>query len=76
MSLKDQQNWGSELQIPTANFEEVLDNDEVAYQWLKTLRRIGVMRLKHAPTEKGQVAKLGERIGYLRLTFYGSKVHQ
>ncbi|XP_060695075.1 gamma-butyrobetaine dioxygenase [Hemiscyllium ocellatum] len=69
--LTDQQNWGSELQIPTASFEEVLDNDEVAYQWLKTLRKIGVMLLKNAPAEKGQVAKLGERIGYLRLTFYG-----
>ncbi|XP_067902575.1 gamma-butyrobetaine dioxygenase [Heterodontus francisci] len=69
--LTDRQYWGSDLQIPTASFKEVLDNDEVAYQWLKTLRRIGVVRLKHAPTEKGQVAKLGKRIGYLRLTFYG-----
>ncbi|GCB67756.1 hypothetical protein scyTo_0005198, partial [Scyliorhinus torazame] len=66
-----QQNWGSQLQIPTVNFEEVLDNDEVAYQWLRNLRQTGIVRLKHAPAEKGQVAKLGKRIGYLRLTFYG-----
>ncbi|XP_078405676.1 gamma-butyrobetaine dioxygenase [Cetorhinus maximus] len=69
--LTEQQNWGSDLQIPTVNFEEVLDNDEVAYQWLRSLRKIGFVRLKHAPTEKGQVAKLGKRIGYLRMTFYG-----
>uniref|UniRef100_UPI00398F3D0E gamma-butyrobetaine dioxygenase n=1 Tax=Pristiophorus japonicus TaxID=55135 RepID=UPI00398F3D0E len=69
--LTDRQNWGSELQIPSASFEEVLNNDEVAYQWLCALRKIGFVRLKHAPTEKGQVAKLGKRIGYLRLTFYG-----
>ncbi|XP_051885312.1 gamma-butyrobetaine dioxygenase [Pristis pectinata] len=68
---QDQHHWGSELQIPTANFEEVLTNDEVAYEWLCNLRRIGFVQLKHAPTEKGQVAKLGKRIGYLRLTFYG-----
>ncbi|XP_069761392.1 gamma-butyrobetaine dioxygenase [Narcine bancroftii] len=69
--LKDQQLWGSELQIPTASFEEVLTNDKVAYEWLCNLCRVGVVQLKHAPVEKGQVAKLGKRIGFLRQTFYG-----
>ncbi|XP_062917836.1 gamma-butyrobetaine dioxygenase [Mobula hypostoma] len=70
--FKDRLHWGSELQIPTANFEEVLTNDEVAYEWLCNLRRIGLVQLKNAPVEEGQVARLGKRIGYLRLTFYGN----
>lgn len=69
--MRDQLHWGSEFQIPTANFEEVLTCDEVAYKWLCNLRRVGFVQLKHAPAEKGQVAKLGKRIGYVRLTFYG-----
>ncbi|KAL4622727.1 gamma-butyrobetaine dioxygenase [Arapaima gigas] len=63
--------WGSELQIPTASFQEVLQDDKAALDWLTMLRRVGIVYLKGAPQEKGQVAKLSERIGYLRLTFYG-----
>ncbi|KAM6980453.1 gamma-butyrobetaine dioxygenase [Aplochiton taeniatus] len=64
--------WDSKLQIPTANFEEVLLDDKAALAWLLALRRVGIVYLKGAPVEKGQVARLGERIGYLRLTFYGN----
>uniref|UniRef100_W5MHE9 Gamma-butyrobetaine hydroxylase 1 n=1 Tax=Lepisosteus oculatus TaxID=7918 RepID=W5MHE9_LEPOC len=65
------QYWGSELRIPTASFEEVLSDDKAAYSWLTTLRRVGIVYLKGAPAEQGQVARLSDRIGYLRLTFYG-----
>ena len=63
--------WDSELQIPTANFEEVLHDDKAALAWLLALRRVGIVYLKGAPVEQGQVARLSQRIGYLRLTFYG-----
>ncbi|XP_066556883.1 gamma-butyrobetaine dioxygenase [Amia ocellicauda] len=69
--LNDRHYWGSELQIPTASFEEVLTDDKAAYAWLAALRRVGIVYLKGAPVEQGQVARLSERIGYLRLTFYG-----
>ncbi|XP_069037821.1 gamma-butyrobetaine dioxygenase [Lepisosteus oculatus] len=69
--LNDKQYWGSELRIPTASFEEVLSDDKAAYSWLTTLRRVGIVYLKGAPAEQGQVARLSDRIGYLRLTFYG-----
>nr|XP_015194132.1 PREDICTED: gamma-butyrobetaine dioxygenase [Lepisosteus oculatus] len=73
--IADKQYWGSELRIPTASFEEVLSDDKAAYSWLTTLRRVGIVYLKGAPAEQGQVARLSDRIGYLRLTFYGTFRH-
>ncbi|CAL8244390.1 unnamed protein product [Lota lota] len=63
--------WDSKLRIPTANFEEVLNDDKAALDWLLALRRIGMVYLRGAPSEKGQVTRLSKRIGYLRMTFYG-----
>lgn len=63
--------WDSKLRIPTADYQEVLCDDKAALAWLLALRRVGIVYLKGAPAEQGQVAKLAERIGYLRLTFYG-----
>ncbi|KAL1007010.1 hypothetical protein UPYG_G00080670 [Umbra pygmaea] len=69
--LNERVYWDSELQIPTANFEEVLHDDKAALDWLLALRRVGIVYLKGASAEQGQVARLSQRIGFLRLTFYG-----
>uniref|UniRef100_A0A671T795 Butyrobetaine (gamma), 2-oxoglutarate dioxygenase (gamma-butyrobetaine hydroxylase) 1 n=1 Tax=Sinocyclocheilus anshuiensis TaxID=1608454 RepID=A0A671T795_9TELE len=69
--LNEREYWDSSLQIPTADFEEVLHDDKAALAWLEALRRIGIVYLRGAPAEQGQVARLSQRIGYLRLTFYG-----
>ncbi|KAL7833586.1 hypothetical protein AOLI_G00285460 [Acnodon oligacanthus] len=69
--LNERDFWDSGLQIPTVDFEEVLHDDKAALDWLMTLRRLGIVYLKGAPVEQGQVARLSQRIGYLRLTFYG-----
>ncbi|KAM9494945.1 gamma-butyrobetaine dioxygenase isoform 1-T2 [Clarias gariepinus] len=69
--LNERELWDSALQIPMADYEEVLHDDKAALAWLIALRRVGIVYLKGAPTDRGQVARLGQRIGYLRLTFYG-----
>jgi len=69
--VSEREYWDSGLQIPTADFQEVLHDDKAALAWLEALRRIGIVYLRGAPVEKGQVARLSQRIGYLRLTFYG-----
>ncbi|XP_044114921.1 gamma-butyrobetaine dioxygenase [Neovison vison] len=69
--LPECQYWGAELQLPTLDFEDVLKNDEHACQWLSTLKKIGIVRLTGASDKRGQVLKLGKRIGFLYLTFYG-----
>ncbi|XP_036181570.1 gamma-butyrobetaine dioxygenase [Myotis myotis] len=65
------QYWGSELQLPTLDFEDVLKNDEHAYKWLSSLKRVGIVRLTGASNKRGEVLKLGKRVGFLYLTFYG-----
>ncbi|KAM6942664.1 gamma-butyrobetaine dioxygenase [Xenentodon cancila] len=69
--LNERYCWDSNLHIPTADYHEVLHDDKAAFAWLLALRRVGIVYLKGAPAERGQVARLAERIGYLRLTFYG-----
>lgn len=69
--LNERYYWDSKLRIPTADYQEVLHDDKAALAWLTALRRVGIVYLKGAPAEQGQVARLAERIGYLRLTFYG-----
>ncbi|KAM4847013.1 gamma-butyrobetaine dioxygenase [Thomomys bottae] len=69
--LPECQYWGSTLQLPTLNFEDVLRNDEQAYQWLSSLKKVGIVRLTGAADKRGEITKLGKRIGFLYLTFYG-----
>ncbi|XP_073693157.1 gamma-butyrobetaine dioxygenase [Garra rufa] len=69
--LNEREYWDSSLQIPTGDFQEVLHDDKAALAWLEALRRTGIVYLRGAPAEQGQVARLSQRIGYLRLTFYG-----
>ncbi|XP_041646879.1 gamma-butyrobetaine dioxygenase isoform X2 [Cheilinus undulatus] len=69
--LNERYYWDSKLRIPTADYQEVLHDDKAALAWLLALRRVGIVYLKGAPAVQGQVARLAERIGYLRLTFYG-----
>uniref|UniRef100_A0A803Y230 Gamma-butyrobetaine hydroxylase 1 n=1 Tax=Meleagris gallopavo TaxID=9103 RepID=A0A803Y230_MELGA len=69
--LPEHQYWGSDLQLPKMPFEEIMYNDESAYKWLCTLKKMGVVLLTGAATRQGELVKLGHRIGFLRLTFYG-----
>ncbi|KAG8510798.1 Gamma-butyrobetaine dioxygenase [Galemys pyrenaicus] len=69
--LPECQYWGSELQLPTLDFEDVLRSDELAYKWLFNLKKVGIVRLTGAADKRGEILKLGKRIGFLFLTFYG-----
>ncbi|XP_054555300.1 gamma-butyrobetaine dioxygenase [Talpa occidentalis] len=69
--LPECQYWGSELQLPTLDFEDVLRSDEHAYKWLFSLKKVGIVRITGAADKRGEILKLGKRIGFLFLTFYG-----
>ncbi|XP_004941389.2 gamma-butyrobetaine dioxygenase isoform X1 [Gallus gallus] len=69
--LPEHQYWGSDLQLPKMPFEEIIYDDESAYKWLCTLKKMGVVLLTGAAARQGELVKLGHRIGFLRLTFYG-----
>ncbi|XP_057603309.1 gamma-butyrobetaine dioxygenase [Hippopotamus amphibius kiboko] len=69
--LPECQYWDSEFQLPTLDFEDVLKDDEQAYRWLSSLKKVGIVRLTGAADKRGEILKLGKRIGFLYLTFYG-----
>ncbi|NXL92114.1 BODG dioxygenase, partial [Alectura lathami] len=69
--LPECQYWGSDLQLPKMPFEEIMYDDESAYKWLCTLKKVGIVLLTGAATRQGELLKLGHRVGFLRLTFYG-----
>ncbi|XP_069479606.1 gamma-butyrobetaine dioxygenase [Ambystoma mexicanum] len=71
LHLPECQFWGSDLQMPVMSYEDVLSNDESTFKWLTTLKKVGIVLLDGAPTSKGELVRLGKRIGFLRLTFYG-----
>lgn len=70
-SLSERQYWGSDLQLPKMPFEEIMYNNESAYKWLCTLKKVGIVLLTGAAARQGELIRLGHRIGFLRLTFYG-----
>ncbi|NXI00349.1 BODG dioxygenase, partial [Pachycephala philippinensis] len=70
-SLSECQYWGSDLQLPKIPFEEIMYNDEDAYKWLCTLKKVRIVLLTGAATRQGELIGLGHRIGFLHLTFCG-----
>ncbi|KAB0348295.1 hypothetical protein FD754_013152 [Muntiacus muntjak] len=52
------QYWGSEFQLPTLDFEDVLKDDEHAYRWLSSLKKVGIVRLTGAADKRGEVQLL------------------
>ena len=58
--------------LPTFEFEKLLNDDQELYKWLVTLAtQTGLAKVENAPKEPGQVIKLGERVGYLAQTSSG-----
>lgn len=49
----------------------MLNDDDHAYKWLSSLKKVGIVRLTGAADKRGEIIKLGKRIGFLYLTFYG-----
>ena len=73
---KDIKLWGSEMSeeenIPTFQFNKILNDERELYNWLVTLAtQTGIARLQDTPKERGQLQVLGERVGYLAQTSYG-----
>ncbi|XP_075044106.1 gamma-butyrobetaine dioxygenase [Mixophyes fleayi] len=69
--LQEHQYWASDLKMPTMSYEDVLRSDQTAYQWLCTLKKVGIVLLEGAPVKQGELVTLGKRIGYMKHTFYG-----
>ncbi|CAD5125558.1 DgyrCDS13761 [Dimorphilus gyrociliatus] len=69
----DMELWGSEMKnkVPVQQFQKILDDDNELYLWLRHLEKYGLVLIKDAPREVGQLNKLGQRVFFLRKTHYG-----
>ena len=68
--------WGQELSeegnLPTFQFQKLLNDDQELYKWLVTLEiETGIAKIENAPKEGNQLPVLGERVGYLMRICYG-----
>ncbi|CAB4003883.1 Hypothetical predicted protein [Paramuricea clavata] len=67
--------WGQELSeegnLPTFQFQKLLNDDQELYKWLVTLEiETGIAKIENAPKEGNQLPVLGERVGYLMRICY------
>ncbi|KAI6715590.1 hypothetical protein JHW43_001943 [Diplocarpon mali] len=53
------------------NFEEYINDDEKLYRALALLKTYGILLVRGVPKSEESVAKIAERIGTIRDTFYG-----
>ena len=65
--------WGSEFKdhVPCLKFDDILNHEEVQFKWLNSLYRYGIALVTNMPVQQGQLEKLGDLVGYLRMTAYG-----
>jgi len=52
-------------------FQNVINKDSSLLKVLRTLCETGVFLIEGTPKEVGQIRKLAEKIGFIRLTHYG-----
>lgn len=57
--------------IPTLQFNDVLHSKETQIEWLELIRSHGIVVIKGAASERGQVKKLGEVLGYILPMWFG-----
>ena len=65
--------WGSKFKdhIPHMKYHDILQDEMVEFEFLNSLYRYGLALVTDMPIQDGLVEKLGEHIGYLRMTAYG-----
>ncbi|CAH1797488.1 unnamed protein product, partial [Owenia fusiformis] len=70
---RTQKLWGSEFkdQLPNIDFGKVLTDDKELYEWMRKLEIYGLVLLKNAPRETGQLKELSKRVAFLKKTHYG-----
>ncbi|XP_078738888.1 gamma-butyrobetaine dioxygenase [Lampetra fluviatilis] len=72
--MEERELWGCEMsaRLPAFPFEAVLSDGAASLAWLTSLRRHGLALLHGAPARRGQIERLANSVGFLRLTFYGN----
>ncbi|ODM97506.1 Gamma-butyrobetaine dioxygenase, partial [Orchesella cincta] len=62
---------GANVTFPRESFKSMLSDDQKLLEMLQQFSKRGIFMLEGAPLEVGQLRKLGDKIGFIRLTHYG-----
>ena len=68
------QTWNSsdiETRLPQYQYNDVIWNDNTLLSWLKDLRSFGISLIENVDTTPDTVAKVAERISFIRQTNFG-----
>jgi gamma-butyrobetaine dioxygenase len=63
--------WDAGLRVPTAEHAEVTADGRALARWLGDVDRLGLGLLRGVPCEDGEVARVAELFGPVRVTNYG-----
>lgn len=65
--------WNSEIakKLPECSFSEILKDDDALLKFLQQVEELGLVIIHEAPTRRGEIETLSDRVGYLRRTHYG-----
>ena len=63
--------WGSDFQMRSYDYAQVLEDDAVKLSWLKDVIQFGIGKLYNVPTEPGTILNVVSEFGFVRNTNYG-----
>lgn len=65
--------WDSSLaaNLPAADWPAVLADEAIESAWLERFCTLGFGILRRVPIQEGEVARVGDRLGHVRVTNYG-----
>ncbi|XP_022087327.1 gamma-butyrobetaine dioxygenase-like [Acanthaster planci] len=73
------QHWDTTLMdsgtLRIFNFEDLMSSDEAVYEWLMEMKLTGICMIRGSSRMEGQVKRLGDRVLFLRSTYYGQTSH-
>ncbi|KAK5649421.1 hypothetical protein RI129_000450 [Pyrocoelia pectoralis] len=57
----------------TYEYEDIMKNDSILYNWLFDLARYGMVFIKNAPIDKHTAARVAKRVAFVRKTHYAEE---
>jgi len=64
-------NSDSQNQFLNVDFNKLLKDDQILYNWLTALEETGLVLVSNAPQVEGQLEKIANRIAFARMTCFG-----
>ena len=73
-AVKSEQLWGSDMQMASYDYAQVLESDAVKLAWLNDVIKFGIGKLHNVPTQAGTILDVVDQFGFVRNTNYGRPV--